>query len=218
MFKEYHPSAVEIARSEVCTLLRLREAWDRPANEAQRQRVGGVAPFVSLVGAIEGDAAFDDARFLAKWRQAFREIDPPRASNLWLVFRWEGFGNTLARFPTAPQDWSAFDTLAPRSKLTRSHRYVRSVMKQALEAIAFAHEAGVAHRSVGANSIILSTLDEKRHKQVLVKLGDWGFGSLFSGILDDATIRRARKYGAFTPSQVCVSRGIAGLQRAGCTQ
>eukprot|EP00884_Botryococcus_braunii_P022362 jgi/Botrbrau1/880/Bobra.0167s0005.1 len=55
---------------------------------------------------------------------------------------------------------------------------VRSIAKGALEALAYCHERGVAHGSLGSASILLSTFDDRKSRDMVVKLDNFGFARM----------------------------------------
>jgi hypothetical protein len=114
LLKEFFAPSRKLALGEATALLRLEEAWARaitpsvPAasdlsgdgnSEAAAQRANTPSPFVTLKGCIEGGDVFASKDFIRGWRRSFPEVDPPLPRNLWLVYAWEGFGNTVARWP-----------------------------------------------------------------------------------------------------------------------
>ena len=48
-------------------------------------------------------------------------------------------------------------------------------MRGALQALAYCHERGVAHGSLGSGSILLSAFDDRRAGDLIVKLDNFGF-------------------------------------------
>ena len=49
-------------------------------------------------------------------------------------------------------------------------------MRGTLQALAFCHERSVGHGSMGSGSILLSTYDDRRANDLIVKLDNFGFG------------------------------------------
>ena len=47
-----------------------------------------------------------------------------------------------------------------------------------MAALAFCHERGVAHGSLGAASFLLSTFDDRRAAELIVKLDNFGFARM----------------------------------------
>jgi len=54
----------------------------------------------------------------------------------------------------------------------------RSICKGVLEALAFCHQRGVAHGSLGPGSILLNTFRDKQSRDLIVKLDNLGFAQL----------------------------------------
>ena len=52
----------------------------------------------------------------------------------------------------------------------------RSIMRGTLQALAFCHCRSVAHGSMGSGSVLLSTFDDRRANDLIVKLDNFGFG------------------------------------------
>lgn len=88
----------------------------------------------------------------------------------------------------------------------RAEYVVRGIMKGALTALADIHESGIAHRSIGRSSLVLtsptqdkrepSTVYFTRTSGLIVKLADFGFsGLLEESAFDDEFIARARSFG-----------------------
>ncbi len=49
-------------------------------------------------------------------------------------------------------------------------------MRGTLQALAFCHNRSVAHGSMGSGSVLLSTYDDRRANDLIVKLDNFGFG------------------------------------------
>lgn len=49
-------------------------------------------------------------------------------------------------------------------------------MRGTLQALAFCHCQSVAHGSMGSGSVLLSTYDDRRANDLIVKLDNFGFG------------------------------------------
>ncbi|CAN0351763.1 unnamed protein product, partial [Scytosiphon promiscuus] len=63
-----------------------------------------------------------------------------------------------------------FDALNPASKTKRRVAFVKEMMRGAASALAFMHEAGMVHRSLGAPSLRVNTLGEEGEGQRLSAL------------------------------------------------
>lgn len=49
-------------------------------------------------------------------------------------------------------------------------------MRGTLQALAFCHSRNVSHGSMGSGSVLLSTFDDRRANDLIVKLDNFGFG------------------------------------------
>ena len=49
-------------------------------------------------------------------------------------------------------------------------------MRGTLQALAFCHGRNVSHGSMGSGSVLLSTFDDRRANDLIVKLDNFGFG------------------------------------------
>lgn len=54
----------------------------------------------------------------------------------------------------------------------------RKIARGAVEALAYCHERGVAHGSLGSGSILLSTFDDRKSADLVVKLDNFGFARM----------------------------------------
>ncbi|CAM9195850.1 unnamed protein product [Ascophyllum nodosum] len=194
VLKEFLPRASKLALREIQINERLLEAWEA------RNGANGRPPIVSLMGSLVADESFKSRGFLEKWVSKFPSLSVPAIGSVWLVYRWEGL-YTFASFPGAKQESEFFDAFNPRWKNERRATFVREMMRGAASALAFMHEAGVVHRSLGAPSLRINTLDERFSRQLEVLLADFGFACRLSEI-DDETIRRASSSGATSPFAV----------------
>jgi serine/threonine protein kinase len=88
----------------------------------------------------------------------------------------------------------------------RANYVVKGIMKGAVTALADMHDSGIAHRSIGRSSLVLtsptqdkrqpSTIYFTRPSGLIVKLADFGFsGLLEESAYDDEFIARARSFG-----------------------
>eukprot|EP00904_Undaria_pinnatifida_P003714 jgi/Undpi1/13343/HiC_scaffold_8.g03002.m1 len=194
VLKEFLPKALRLAYRELEINERLLDAWEG------RNGATGRPPVLSLMGSLVADESFKSRKFLEGWISKFPSLSVPATGSVWLVYRWEGL-YTFASFPTAKQETEFFDVLNPSLKAKRRAAFVKEMVRGAASALAFMHEAGVVHRSLGAPSLRINTLDERYPKQLEVLLSDFGFSSRLSEI-DDETIRRASSSGATTPFAV----------------
>lgn len=88
----------------------------------------------------------------------------------------------------------------------RADYVVKGIMKGAVKALADVHDSGIAHRSIGRSSLVLtspqqdkrepSTVYFTRRNGLVVKLADFGFsGLLEESAFDEEFIARARSFG-----------------------
>eukprot|EP00903_Cladosiphon_okamuranus_P015363 g14189.t1 len=194
VLKEFLPKALKLAYREIEINDRLLDAWE------SKNGPGGRPPVLALMGSLVADESFKSRRFLEQWVSKFPSLSVPAIGSVWLVYRWEGL-YTFASFPTAKQETEFFDAFNPTSRTKRRAAFVKEMMRGAANALAFMHEAGVVHRSLGAPSLRVNTLDERYPRQLEVLLSDFGFASRLSEI-DDETIRRASSSGATSPFAV----------------
>lgn len=207
LMKEFLPSAQTLAVTEATMLQRLQTVWMAGLGAQVSGMNAGVLPFNDLLGFVPATDSFANEEFQKQWRLRF-SVAPPSPQSQWLVFEWPGgFGNTLANWPNrqqAPAPSGGFfgSGDSPKARLIRRSRFVRAVMRQALLAVACAHQAGVVHRSLGAVSLALTTNDEREAQSVGVVLNDWGFATTLAQAVDDSTRARARGFGAVSPTEL----------------
>ncbi|CAN0478445.1 unnamed protein product, partial [Ectocarpus sp. 12 AP-2014] len=194
VLKEFLPKGLKLAYREIEINDRLQDAWD------QKNGPGGRPPVLALMGSLVADESFKSRRFLEQWVSKFPSLPVPAIGSVWLVYRWEGL-YTFASFPPAKQESEFFDAFNPTSRTKRRAAFVKEMMRGAANALAFMHESGVVHRSLGAPSLRVNTLDERYPRQLEVLLSDFGFATRLSEI-DDETIRRASLSGATSPFAV----------------
>lgn len=174
------------------------------------------APFLGVLGEVnlaEQDGEMDPNDFYRALG-----VPPPKPEAIWVVYEYAGL-NTVASYTSKPPEarraqqppkktlFGGVAEPAPLPPFRERARYVvRGIMKGAVEAVATMHESGIAHRSIGRSSLIISspTQDKGEASSVyatrlsglVVKMGDFGF----SGLLEDSAqdkefINRARAFG-----------------------
>ena len=131
------------------------------------------------------------------------KVAPPKPSAIWIVYEYPGLASVAqyaqpaeVRRQAIPPKKSFFGAVdpPPLPKFEQRANYVvKGILKGALEAMATLHDAGLAHRSIGRSSVLLSsTAMDKREgasvyttmtSQLFVKLADFGF----AGPLDKST-------------------------------
>lgn len=165
LLKEFMPIAREVGENELAAYKALygdSTALDRP-NE-----------FGLLLGHMESDAAFDDDMFKSSWVQTMPDTPPPTSGNLWLVFAWQPFYQTIGSFPSKQQEPPWFDFDGSKFRAERE-RYCKVVAARCLQVLAKMHQQGVVHQSLGPSSFMLSTADQNLADELTVSAMDLGF-------------------------------------------
>lgn len=143
-------------------------------------------------------------------------VPPPKPDAVWIVYEYPGL-STVAGYaspaevkrskippkkgffgPTEPPPIPSFEK--------RANYVVKGILKGALEAVATLHDSGIAHRSIGRSSFIISSpaMDKREASsvyatdlfQLQVKLADFGFSGTLEKSTDDPEFRtRGRTFG-----------------------
>ena len=174
-------------------------------------------PFVGILGRLnlaeyENDPNLDPN----EWYRALG-VPPPKPNSIWIVYEYAGL-STLKSYSQPPLlRWSK---LPPKKGIfgnpvmpppippwkERANYVVKCILKKSLEGLAILHENGVAHRSIGGSSIILSTpaLDKSQPASIyttssfntFTKFADFGFAGVISeSCMDESFRRRAKTFG-----------------------
>lgn len=172
------------------------------------------SPFVGILGEVNLSELLDDMDANEFYR-AMR-VPPPKPDAVWIVYEYPGLASVSAYAspaevkrskvpvkkgffgPTEPPPIPSFDK--------RANYVVKGILKGALEAVAALHDSGIAHRSIGRSSIVISSpaMDKREASSVYattlsllqVKLADFGFsGKLVEAADDKEFCTRARTYG-----------------------
>lgn len=136
------------------------------------------ASVVTLLGTLRGEDLEADDTLIEAWVANLR-VDPPARGAAWLVFRWAG-SRTAAALPDDPPSFLPF-----LDKKPRWHARLKETMRQALEAVAGLHDAGLAHRSLGLTSLVL---DSKQQDKTVVDLSLLVVRLDFLGLSTPATL------------------------------
>ncbi|KAL3913104.1 MAG: hypothetical protein SGILL_006623 [Bacillariaceae sp.] len=174
------------------------------------------APFLGILGEVNLAEIEDDMDPNDFYRAL--GVPPPKPNAIWIVYEYAGL-NTIASYAGSPPQVrraqqppkkNFFGGIVDPPPLPRfqdrANYIVKGVMKQAIEALATIHEAGLAHRSIGRSSLIITTpAQDKREaasiyttllSSLSIKMSDFGF----SGLLEDSAhdeefLLRARAFG-----------------------
>jgi len=173
------------------------------------------APFLGILGEVnlaelEGEMDRNDFyRALG--------VPPPKPDAVWVVYEYAGL-NTISTYAVPPAIRRAqippkrnfFGGIVEPPPLPswreRADYVVKGIMKGAVKALADVHDSGIAHRSIGRSSLVLtspqqdkrepSTVYFTRRNGLVVKLADFGFsGLLEESAFDEEFIARARSFG-----------------------
>eukprot|EP00891_Asterochloris_glomerata_P005155 jgi/Astpho2/5155/Aster-x0666 len=165
LLKEYLPGARSLGCNELQLLNHLYSIPERKWQAASAP-LSADPPVVPLLGYFLAGQSETSARI--------SNSKSPNEGTLWLVLKWEAL-QPLSQYPFAQQSGGGLfgnnNGAALRSRCTM----VRSIMRGALQALAYCHERGVAHGSLGSGSILLSAFDDRRAGDLIVKLDNFGF-------------------------------------------
>ena len=173
-------------------------------------------PHVTVLGEMNLSQFFEDDEGDVKneWYRTLK-VAPPKAESLWLVYEYSGIstiGNyavpALKRWSSLPLRKGLWGNLVEPPALppfSERAKYVKSMLKQSLQALQTLHESDIVHRSIGRNSIILSSVGQDKQEasspyatvraRLLVKLGDFGFSGRISDSSNDEEFQiRARTF------------------------
>jgi len=200
LLKEYLGDANEIGRNELAVYRHLRQLGGEPG------------PVSTMAGHMCADEGFESADFIALWKQNLPQTAPPRAGNLWTVFEWEGL-LTVSNFPKAPQQRPFWD-FNGRAALSERRRFLKTVAKQSVGAVAWMHGRGVLHRSLGGSSLLLNTYEQGAASRLGLKVTDFGFAAL-AAALPEEEVAKALRRGASSPLQVFPLLALNDLHQLG---
>mmetsp|Transcript_23502 Transcript_23502/g.55673 ORF Transcript_23502/g.55673 Transcript_23502/m.55673 type:complete len:619 (-) Transcript_23502:104-1960(-) len=194
------------------------------ANVVELLRSLQKAPYLGILGEVDLAELLDEEEFESDNTFAndfYRAlgVPPPSIGAIWIVYEYQGL-NTVASYTMAPPAkrraqqppkksfWGGFVEPPALPKFEERSRYiVKGIMAQALSALATLHEAGIAHRSLGRNSLIITSPSQNKAEAssiyftrldgLSVKLSDFGF----AGLLEDSArddpefVSRASSFG-----------------------
>jgi hypothetical protein len=152
------------------------------------------APFLGILGEVNL-AELEDEMDPNDFYRALG-VPPPSTDAVWIVYEYAGL-NTVASYASMPPEKrraqqppkrNFFGQLVEPPPLPpfreRAKYIVNGVMKGAVEALATIHDAGIAHRSIGRSSIIMSSPNQDKQEAssvystriagLSIKLSDFG--------------------------------------------
>ena len=173
----------------------------------------GKTPYLGILGEVnlaELEGEMDPNEF-------YRElgVTPPKPGAVWIVYEYAGLTTLtvycqpaeIRRSKIPPKRGFLGMVVAPPvPSWAERARYVRSIMKQSLEAVALTHASGVSHRSIGRSSLLMGAWSQDKTQAssvytvnpsfLVMKLGDFGFSGLTElATYDSEFLQRARTFG-----------------------
>jgi hypothetical protein len=184
------------------------------ANLALLTKLLGQSSFLGILGEV--NLAELDGNLAPNEFYRALGVPPPKEGAVWVVYEYAGLSTIQAyaspaevRRSLIPPKKGFFGNIleAPPvpSWSDRANYVVQGIMKQAIEAVATVHESGIVHRSIGRNSILLSSKAMDKREAVspyatltsglVVKLADFGFSGLNKeSTSDEEFCARARTF------------------------
>jgi len=174
------------------------------------------APYLGILGEVNL-AELEDEMDPNDFYRAL-SVPPPKTGAIWIVYEYQGL-NTVASYTTTPPEKrrakqplkkSFFGNFVEPPALPpfpeRTNFIVKGIMFKSLSALATLHETGIAHRSIGRNSLIISSPSQNKAEAssiyftrisgLVIKLSDYGFAGLLEDSANDQEfISRARSFG-----------------------
>ncbi|KAL3150735.1 hypothetical protein ABBQ32_000517 [Trebouxia sp. C0010 RCD-2024] len=141
------------------------------------------------------------------------EVQDPDASpgrEQWLVFRRDGSMTAATWAQKAAEatasnssigDGEFMDMFEPQRRLFRRQAFIRSVLRQAMQGLAFMHANSRLHQSIGPGSVVINKTDEREVRVMQARLRDLAFavdvsneamvgGATLAEIWDQGTIAK----------------------------
>jgi len=209
--KEYLPLGVSYGKREISLSRRLTNCWNNATassienrkessdndndtadddeenskNEGDNRSGSMISrvPFPQLLGSLKTDDRIEDKNFRDIWTAKFPRVLPPARDNIWLIFKWdEATFRTIKRFASLPQVVDGLDYFRKDVRIAKRWRFIRRMMRKSLEALNFLHKSGYCHGAMSAESIWMTTSNEKELDQLHIKLTDLGNANKFSDL------------------------------------
>jgi len=158
LLKEYRGDAKKMALRELAVQSRLRSA-DADISVLPVLPILGTFESKCIVHMTENGFSFGD-------------------KSLWTVENLNGVTDILVSYPYFPQKQQLSDKLpiiGPEMFLRRREAYIRKVVKGAIYALQEIHRNGIAHSALDMTSILVSTFDETKIKELKVHLSNFGY-------------------------------------------
>eukprot|EP00525_Craspedostauros_australis_P002017 CAMPEP_0198123480 /NCGR_PEP_ID=MMETSP1442-20131203/37639_1 /TAXON_ID= /ORGANISM="Craspedostauros australis, Strain CCMP3328" /LENGTH=380 /DNA_ID=CAMNT_0043782693 /DNA_START=114 /DNA_END=1256 /DNA_ORIENTATION=- len=173
------------------------------------------APFLGIYGEVDL-AELEDEMDPNEFYRAL-SVTPPKPGAIWVVYEYAGL-NSIASYCVPAEERRArippkkgfFGNVVQPPELPpfrqRADYVVKGIMKKCIEAVAMLHEDGIAHRSIGRSSFVITSVNQDkqettnvymtRRQPLVIKLADFGFsGKLEEAAFDEEFCVRARTFG-----------------------
>jgi len=193
------------------------------SKSSQQSSFNRPLPMVGLFGQLDLQDFFLDDSIDARqsWNEMFGgKLEPPKVKqSVWIVYEYPGYSSleiyaqpALLRWVNIPIQKGFWGNPIPPSPLPswndRANFVVQGILKGSLEALATIHENGLAHRSIGKQSILLSTIGSDKLEassplntkidKLKVQFVDFGFSGLIQDTKDKSLKNRARAFNIYT--------------------
>jgi len=198
-------------RKDDSSLTQLMECLTSP--KTTRFSSSKALPLIGILGRLnlseyENDPDLDPN----EWYRALG-VPGPKPNSIWIVYEYAGLSTfssyaqpPLLRRAKIPPKKGMFGNVVlppPLPPWNERASYVLKLFEKSLEGLATLHENGIAHRSIGRSSLVLSTaeLDKSIPANIyttnamstLVKFCDFGFAGVISESAKDESFRRRAK-------------------------
>lgn len=168
MLKEVLPQAKDLASNEV------------KAYEKMNERLGSAFQFEETESVRAGQNEPPVAPLLGYFDAQSMEMEDGLPST-WLVLRWQGvqtlrgFVQRYRKKVQAEQPRFFWPPVEVRVEYSQVAKYLRNVIRGALEALQFCHSSGITHGAVDGSAFLLSSLDVRSAGILKVELANFGF-------------------------------------------
>lgn len=144
--------------------------WLSESNSADEAALAQEPPFAPVLGSFVAAPISDNVQ---------------SESAVYIVQRWSASSVPLLAYPQAEQEsfrprlWPPIVRVKDTAWNMR-RRFIRRVAFKSVEALAKLHACGVAHAGLGADSMLLSSADDRKYSRVRVRMGNFGVSRIAS--------------------------------------
>jgi len=182
--------------------------------------------YVATLGELNLSEFLNDVNARNDWYKSLG-VTPPKPTSLWLVYEYAGLSTlgmysqpALKRWSKLPYGKGIFGnpiSPPPLPPFKERARYVKDILKRSLQAVATLHDNGITHRSIGRNSIIISSVGQDKQEAIsplatvtprmIIKLSDFGFsGFIVDASYDEDFRRRAKAF------NINIQEGLSSIE------